>query len=63
MISENIAIFGSTRRDGNTDKLIDTIADILDIDIIDLAKKDISPFDYEHKNIMMAHHCLKRCMT
>lgn len=50
-MSSTIAIFGSARRDGNTGKLIDSIADILEIEVIDLDKKNISPFDYEHKNM------------
>nr|MCS5593016.1 NAD(P)H-dependent oxidoreductase [Porticoccaceae bacterium] len=50
-MNETIAIFASARRDGNTGKLIDWIAGELDIDIIDLGEKNISPFDYEHKNI------------
>jgi|TARA_B110000908_G_C9990521_1_gene329577 multimeric flavodoxin WrbA len=50
-VKETIAIFASARRGGNTGKLIDWIAGELDIDIIDLGEKNISPFDYEHKNI------------
>ena len=50
-MNETIAIFASARRDGNTGKLIDWIASELDIDIIDLGKKNISAFDYEHRNI------------
>lgn len=45
-----IAVFASARRDGNTGKLIDWIASELSIPVIDLAAKNISPFDYEHKN-------------
>jgi len=50
-VNETIAIFASARRDGNTGKLIDWIASELDIDIIDLGKKNISAFDYDHRNI------------
>ena len=50
-MNETIAIFASARRDGNTGKLIDWIASELDIDIIDLGKKNISAFDYDHRNI------------
>lgn len=46
-----IALFASSRRNGNTGQLIDWIASSLGIPIIDLAEKDISPYDYEHKNI------------
>lgn len=48
---KTIAVIGSSRRNGNTGKLIDLIADELDIEVIDLGLKNISPFDYEHKNI------------
>ena len=50
-MSNTIAIFASSRRNGNTGKLIDWIADDLGIDIIDLSEKEISPYDYDHKNI------------
>ncbi len=50
-MNDTIAIFASARRNGNTGKFIDRISEILEIDVIDLADKNISPFDYEHKNI------------
>ena len=50
-MKDTIAVFGGARRNGNTGKLIDWIADTLKINVIDLAEKDISPYDYEHKNI------------
>lgn len=50
-LSKTIAIFASARRNGNTGKFIDWIADELGIKVIDLAEKEISPYDYEHKNI------------
>lgn len=46
-----IALFGSARRNGNTGKLIDWIAADLGVEIIDLADKAISPYDYDHNNI------------
>ena len=49
-MNKSIAIIGSSRRNGNTGKLIDWIADELGIEIVDLSTKNISPFDYEHKN-------------
>lgn len=49
-MSNTIAIFGSSRRHGNTGQLIDWIANELNIEVIDLADYDISPFDYEHAN-------------
>lgn len=50
-MSKTIAVFASARRNGNTGKFIDHIASTLDINIIDLSEKDISPYDYEHKNL------------
>lgn len=50
-MSNAIAIFASARRNGNTGQFIDWIASDLEIDVIDLSEKDISPYDYEHKNI------------
>jgi len=50
-MSNTIAVFASSRRNGNTGKLIDWIASELEIEVIDLAEKNISPFDYEHKNL------------
>ena len=50
-MSNTIALFASARRYGNTGKLIDWIAGELDIKVIDLSEKDISPYDYDHKNI------------
>lgn len=45
-----IALFSSSRRNGNTGQLIDRIARELDIEVIDLAALDISSYDYEHRN-------------
>ena len=50
-MTDTIAIFASARRNGNTGKLIDWIANELDIELIDLSDKNISPYDYEHKNL------------
>jgi len=50
-VNDTIAIFASARRNGNTGKFIDWIGSELNIDIIDLSKKNISAYDYEHKNI------------
>jgi len=50
-MKKTIAVIGSSRRNGNTGKLIDLIAKEVNIEIIDLSLKDITPFDYEHKNI------------
>jgi multimeric flavodoxin WrbA len=45
-----IALFGSSRRNGNTGKLMDSVASRLGIDVVDLSEKKISAFDYEHGN-------------
>ena len=45
-----LAVFGSSRRNGNTGKLIDSVASTLNVEVVDLSEKQISPFDYEHKN-------------
>ncbi len=50
-MSDTIAIFASARRNGNTGKFIDWIGNELDIEIIDLSGKNISAYDYEHKNL------------
>ena len=49
-MNKSIAVIGSARRNGNTGKLVDWISRELDIEVIDLNTKNISPFDYEHKN-------------
>ena len=45
-----IALFGSSRRNGNTGQLMDAIAGELQIEIVDLAGKKIAAYDYEHRN-------------
>jgi multimeric flavodoxin WrbA len=45
-----IALFSSSRRNGNTGQLMDCIAKELDIEVVDLATKNISAYDYEHRN-------------
>jgi multimeric flavodoxin WrbA len=45
-----IALFSSSRRHGNTGQFLDRIAQDLTIEIVDLAKVRISPYDYEHRN-------------
>ena len=45
-----VALFASSRRHGNTGQLMDRVASDLQIEVIDLAAKDISAFDYEHRN-------------
>ena len=50
MIRGSIALFSSSRRNGNTGKLMDRIAHELDIEVIDLAALRMSAYDYEHRN-------------
>lgn len=49
-MSTAIAVFGSSRRNGNTGRLMDAVASRLSIDVVDLAEKRISPYDYQHRN-------------
>jgi multimeric flavodoxin WrbA len=48
--SPPVAVFASSRRNGNTGQLMDRIAQQLGIEVIDLAQKNISPYDYQHRN-------------
>lgn len=50
-MSKVVAVFASARRQGNTGKFIDWIASEIGMEVIDLAEKDISAYDYEHNNI------------
>jgi multimeric flavodoxin WrbA len=50
MHPDTIALFASSRRHGNTGQLMDRIAEELDIEVVDLANKRMSPYDYEHRN-------------
>jgi NAD(P)H-dependent FMN reductase len=45
-----IALFSSSRRLGNTGRLIDRIAADLNIEVVDLAGQRISSYDYDHLN-------------
>lgn len=45
-----IALFSSSRRNGNTGQFLDRIAAELRVEIVDLASKRISQYDYEHRN-------------
>ncbi|MFT5275529.1 MAG: multimeric flavodoxin WrbA [Saprospiraceae bacterium] len=49
-MTDSIILFASSRREGNTGKLTDTIAQQLGVEIVDLTTLDISPFDYDHNN-------------
>jgi multimeric flavodoxin WrbA len=41
-----LALFASSRRNGNTGQLVDRVANELRIEVVDLAKKNMSAFDY-----------------
>lgn len=45
-----VIIFGSSRSFGNTRKIVAEILDYSGIELLDLNKFEISPFDYEHRN-------------
>ena len=45
-----IALFASSRRHGNTGQLIDRVASDLKVEVIDLAQRGISTYDYQHRN-------------
>ena len=45
-----VALFASSRRNGNTGQLIDRIAGELAIEVIDLSRQRMSEYDYEHRN-------------
>jgi multimeric flavodoxin WrbA len=47
---KTVIIFGSSRSEGNTMTLLQTIVSKRDITIINLADKNISYYDYEHRN-------------
>jgi multimeric flavodoxin WrbA len=50
MSPSTIALFASSRRNGNTGQFMDRIAKEFDIEIVDLANKRMSAYDYEHRN-------------
>jgi len=45
-----IALFASSRRHGNTGRLIDRLSADLPIEVIDLADRNLSAYDYGHRN-------------
>ncbi|HWA33828.1 MAG TPA: NAD(P)H-dependent oxidoreductase [Cyclobacteriaceae bacterium] len=48
---KTVIILGSSRRDGETKKVIDELVALTQWDVIDLNDYDFSYYDYEHKNI------------
>ncbi len=49
-MSKVIAIIGSSREKGNTRLILDEVIKNQNIEIVSLAEKNISYYDYEHKN-------------
>jgi multimeric flavodoxin WrbA len=49
-VRSTIALFASSRRDGNTGTVIDRIAAALAIEVVDLSQIRMSAYDYEHQN-------------
>jgi multimeric flavodoxin WrbA len=49
-MNSTIILISSSRRNGNTGKLADRIANELGVNVINLDEKKISPFDYDHRN-------------
>ena len=45
-----VIIIGSSRKEGNTRLIVDTLRAYLDFDLIDLNDYQISYYDYEHRN-------------
>ncbi len=45
-----VVIIGSSKKDGDTRKVIDELRTYLDFDLIDLVDYHINHYDYEHKN-------------
>jgi multimeric flavodoxin WrbA len=45
-----LALFASSRRNGNTGRFKDCIASQLGIEVVDLARLRIAPYDYDHRN-------------
>ena len=50
-MANTITLFSSSRRNGNTGDLLDSLRPFIDTDIVDLADYDIGPYDYQHRNI------------
>jgi multimeric flavodoxin WrbA len=48
---KKLIILGSSRKDGETKKIVDELVSISGWDVIDLNDYEISYYDYEHKNL------------
>ncbi len=51
MENKKVIILGSSRKNGNTTKIIDEISKEYNIDVVNLSDYNISYYDYESKNI------------
>ena len=49
-MKKGIIIQGSSRSDGNTNKIVNRLAALTQFDIVDLKSKNIGYFDYAHQN-------------
>ncbi|MES2604161.1 MAG: hypothetical protein V4603_04440 [Pseudomonadota bacterium] len=49
-MKKTIALFASSRPDGNTAKLLAQVTDHLGIEVVDLTLLNMSTFDYQHRN-------------
>ena len=49
-MNDTIVLFSSGRRNGNTQKLLSSVAEKISMDIVDLSEYTIGPYDYEFKN-------------
>src|SRR5262245_2159764 len=47
---ETIALFSSSRRQGNTGRFIDRIASEMEIEVVDLSSLRIASYDYDHRH-------------
>lgn len=47
---ETIVIFGSSRSDGNTKAAVEAVINQREVEIVDLAEKNISYYDYQNRN-------------
>lgn len=50
-MDSNIVIFSSSRRNGNTGKLLDSVNASINADIVHLDNFNIGHYDYKHRNI------------
>ncbi|MGH8134031.1 MAG: flavodoxin family protein [Steroidobacteraceae bacterium] len=45
-----VALFASAGREGNTGRLIDRVSGELKLEVVDLTKKNIAPYTYDHRH-------------